>query len=545
MSQAFYRKWRPRTFDQVVGQDHVTQTLHNALESGRIVHAYLFSGPRGTGKTSTARILAKAVNCLSDSDDKPCNVCRMCQAIEEARAIDLIEIDAASHTGVDDIRALRDKINFAPSEARYKFYIIDEVHMLSTSAFNALLKTLEEPPAHAILVLATTEPHKIPATVLSRCQRFDFRPIPLEEMVARLEEIARQEGLKVDEGSLDLIARQSTGSMRDAESLLDQLASYGGQEITLERVQMMLGTVSSRGIVDLVDHLATCDIAAGLGQIGQAVADGADPRQLNEELLEYLRGLLLIKTTTEGPSYATEEQRQEMARQAASFTLDRLVTTIKVFSRAAQDFKAAARPQLALELAFVEATLPEGEQGGTAPPTRSSASHESPQQTGEGTTPAPSRVDGSPHSPRAEANAQPKPSAQVKESSVSYGGEAKRAPLERLQDRWMQILAAVKANSMHLEAVIRDCPATAVEGEVVTLRARSPFHKERLEEDRARQLLEEEISKLMGQPYRIRCILASDAEQQGPPQADDLRVITEDPLVKAALELGGKLGDIK
>ncbi|MGB3905455.1 MAG: DNA polymerase III subunit gamma/tau, partial [Anaerolineae bacterium] len=199
MSQAFYRKWRPRTFAEVVGQDHVTRTLRNALKHSRIVHAYLFSGPRGTGKTTTARILAKAVNCLGEGIDRPCNECLMCEAIDEGRAIDLIEIDAASHTGVDDIRDRQEKINFLPSVARYKFYIIDEVHMLSGSAFNALLKTLEEPPSHAIMVLATTEPHKIPATVLSRCQRFGFRPIPLEDMMARLRNIAAHEGLEVEE----------------------------------------------------------------------------------------------------------------------------------------------------------------------------------------------------------------------------------------------------------------------------------------------------------------------------------------------------------
>jgi DNA polymerase-3 subunit gamma/tau len=520
------------------------QTLDNALKSGRIVHAYLFSGPRGTGKTSTARILAKAVNCLRESDDKPCNACRMCQAIDEGRAIDLIEIDAASHTGVDDIRALRDKINFAPGEARYKFYIIDEVHMLSPSAFNALLKTLEEPPAHAILVLATTEPHKIPATVLSRCQRFDFRPIPLEDMMARLRGIAAQEGLKADEGSLDLIARQSTGSMRDAESLLDQLASYGGQEITLEQVQTMLGTVSSQGIRNLVDHLATRDVAAGLGQIGQAVGDGADPRQLNKDLLEYLRGLLLMKTTNDSPSYTTEEQRNEMARQAESFTLDRLVATMKLFSQAAQDVRAASRPQLPIELAFVEATLSPEQENGAASRPGHSASEERPQKPAEWKTTLPPQVEHSPSRIRPQADSQPKPS-RVKESPASPGGKGKATPLERLQNNWTQILTAIKANTMHLEAVIKDCPAATVEGDVVTLRARSPFHKERLDEDRARQLVEEEISKIMGQPYRVKCILASDSEQQEPQRPDELQSLAEDPVVKAGLELGGKIGDIQ
>jgi DNA polymerase-3 subunit gamma/tau len=544
VSQAFYRKWRPRTFDEVVGQNHVTQTLHNGVKSGRIVHAYLFSGPRGTGKTSTARILAKAVNCLSESDDKPCNVCQMCQAIDEGRLIDLIEIDAASNRGIDDIRNLRERIAFAPSEARYKFYIIDEVHMLTDPAFNALLKTLEEPPGHAILVLATTEPQEIPATVLSRCQRFDFRPIPLEAMIARLRAIAAQEGLGADEAALDLIARQATGSMRDAESLLDQLASYGGQEITLQRVQTMLGTVSHQGIANLVDHLATRDVAAGLDQIGQAVVDGADPRQLNKELLEYLRGLLLMKTTNAGPQYTTEEQRNQMARQAESFTLDSLVAIIKLFSQAAQDFRAAARPQLPLELAFVEATLSPELEREAAPTPQYSAPDKRPHEPTEERTTAAPPVEHSPSTTRPQADSQPKPS-KVKESTAPPGEKGNVAPLERLQNSWTQILTAIKAKSMHLEAVIKDCPAAAVEDDVVTLRARSRFHKERLDEDRARQSVEEEISKIMGQPYRIKCILTSDMEQQQPQRPDDIESLAEDPVVRAGLDLGGKIGRIQ
>lgn len=543
MSHAFYRKWRPRTFAEVVGQDHVTQTLRNALKHSRIVHAYLFSGPRGTGKTTTARILAKAVNCLGDRVDRPCNECLMCEAVDEGRAIDLIEIDAASHTGVDDIRDLREKINFAPSVARYKFYIIDEVHMLSGSAFNALLKTLEEPPSHAIMVLATTEPHKIPATVLSRCQRFDFRPIPLEDMMARLRNIAVHEGLEVQEGALDLVARQSTGSMRDAESLLDQLSSYGGGEITLAQVQTMLGTVSSQAVKDLVDHLASCDVAAGLGQIGRAIADGADPRQLSKELVEYLRGLLLMKTTTLGPSYLTEEQRTEMARQAKSFTLDRLVSTIKLFNQATTDVRDASRPQLPLELAFVEATLsPELDM--ESPATSHSAPGKKPPKRMEGEKTISGQVERSPSRVSAEADAEPAP-ASVKEHAGAVSAEGTTAPLKRLQDNWTEILAAIKTSNRHVEAVIRDCPPASVEGDVVTLRARYPFHKEKLEEDRSRKLVEDDISKIMGQSYRIKCILGPSAGRQDPERADEMKSLAEDPVVKAGLELGGEIGGVQ
>jgi len=228
MSEALYRKWRPQLWDQVVGQDHIVQTLKNAIRSERVGHAYLFSGPRGTGKTTTARLLAKAVNCQSeDLSTRPCNQCANCQALNQGRFMDLIEIDAASNTSVDDVRDLREKIGFSPSTGKFKVYIIDEVHMLSTAAFNALLKTLEEPPAHAIFILATTEVHKIPATVLSRCQRHEFRRIPVNTIVELLKGLAKAEKLKVDDETLFMIARQSTGALRDAISLLDQLTSTG------------------------------------------------------------------------------------------------------------------------------------------------------------------------------------------------------------------------------------------------------------------------------------------------------------------------------
>ncbi|MFQ5436402.1 MAG: DNA polymerase III subunit gamma/tau, partial [Anaerolineae bacterium] len=245
MSQALYRKWRPARFEDVVGQEHVTRTLQNSVAADRVGHAYLFCGPRGTGKTTLARLLAKAVNCLHDDPaERPCNQCRICQAVNDGRFLDLIEIDAASNTGVDDIRDLRDKINFAPSDGRYKVYIIDEVHMLSTAAFNALLKTLEEPPPHAKFVLATTEEHKVPLTIKSRCQQFNFRLLTTAEIRQRLEWLAAQEGLTVEPEALLLVARQGAGSIRDAESLLDQLIIAPGETIMLERAQQVLGTAT-------------------------------------------------------------------------------------------------------------------------------------------------------------------------------------------------------------------------------------------------------------------------------------------------------------
>ena len=545
MSHAFYRKWRPRTFHQVVGQDHVTQTLRNAVRQSRIVHAYLFSGPRGTGKTSTARILAKAVNCLAEIDERPCNNCSMCQAIDEGRALDLIEIDAASHTGVDDIRDLRDKISFAPAEARYKFYIVDEVHMLSTSAFNALLKTLEEPPPHAILVLATTEPYKIPATVISRCQRFDFRRIPLQAMIDRLNQIADEEGLAVEDGALDLIARQSTGSMRDAESLLDQLATFGGSEVTLAQVQIVLGTASSQAIGDLVGQLVAGDVAGGLTAVGQAISEGADARQLSKELLEYLRGLLLLKSTGRAPSELTKEQQKELARQAEGLSLDRLVRMIKIFNQAALDLKNSSQPQLPLELALVEATLDDRADGlpsGAGGPGSSTAVE--PQLAPQRTEPGHQSV------PRGNSEKPPQQQqiketdAPVAEGPQDASGQRTVGNLKELRDAWSEVVATINRQNRNVAAVVRGCPVVALEEDVVLLHAGSPFHKEQLQSDRARRMVEEAVSEILGRPCRLKCVLSSEMPAQGSDK-EDLEQLAEDPMIKAGLSLGGEIGSVQ
>ncbi len=288
-TQALYRRWRSQTFEEVVGQEHVTLTLRNALRDGRMSHAYLLTGPRGTGKTSTARILAKAINCLDDDvQARPCNRCHICTAISEGRLLDLIEIDAASNRGIDEIRDLREKISFRPNEARYKVYIIDEVHMLTKEAFNALLKTLEEPPGHAVFVLATTEPDRVPETVRSRCQRFDFHRIPTREIVEHLSEILKAEGAHADADALVAVARRATGSMRDAVSLLDQLLSYGDTSLTLARVEGVLGLVNAQTVGRLVDTIAEHKTAAGLTLIGQLVAEGVELGELVDQIVAYL-----------------------------------------------------------------------------------------------------------------------------------------------------------------------------------------------------------------------------------------------------------------
>jgi DNA polymerase-3 subunit gamma/tau len=536
--QALYRKWRPQTFDEVVGQEHVIRTLRNALTSDRIHHAYLFAGPRGTGKTTTARLLAKAVNCLAAEGQRPCNECAICRAVNEGRLIDLIEIDAASNTGVDDVRELREKVGFRPNEARYKVYVIDEVHMLSNAAFNALLKTLEEPPPHAIFVLATTEPHKIPVTVVSRCQRFDFHRIPVTQIVDRLVWMMEREHIRADQEALALIARQATGSMRDAESLLDQLASYEESSITVIDVRSALGTGTSEAVMQVTEALAKGDMAQGLGTINAAVDEGADPRQFARQMVEHLRALLLVKLKSDVVlAHVTEDTRPRLETQAIGFSSTTLARAVRLFNQAAAEAKGGWQPQLPLEMAFIEAALPSETENPTSPPAQPS-------------TPSPGRQ--SP--PSRKPNPGPAPSASpasvteaVREPEPAYNslaaGDGSLSP-ETLRGRWPEFLNALRPRNLPLEALMRSCEPVAVEGDIVVLGFAHDFHRSRVEDEQNKHDIEEVLSELIGQRYRVRCVLAQQGGSPSPSQATPSRkaasaterVMTDDPVVRAAVE---------
>lgn len=352
--RALYREWRPQTFGAIIGQEHITRTLMNALAAGRVGHAYLFCGTRGTGKTTTAKVLAKALNCLQPEGVEPCNRCDNCTAITEGFSVDVIEIDAASNRGIDEIRDLREKVQFAPSTGRFRVYIIDEVHMLTNEAFNALLKTLEEPPRHAVLILATTEPHKIPLTILSRCQRFDFKRITPAGIIGRLKEVANGAKLEVDEEALRLIARAAEGGLRDALSLLDQAAAFGSLIITAGDVHNLLGTVRVDGLSRMAGFLAAGDVAAALRLAGQLTAEGKDLRLFAREMAAYLRALLLEKIAP-GSNVQEAWDTAELKSCMSQFSEERLVKSVEIMSAAEQEMKWSTLPGIALELALIKA----------------------------------------------------------------------------------------------------------------------------------------------------------------------------------------------
>lgn len=565
-TQALYRRWRPQTFDDVIGQDHVTQTLRNALATGRVAHAYLFTGPRGTGKTSVARILAKAVNCLAPEDQRPCNECHICRAMSDGSHLDLIEIDAASNTGVDDVRDLRDKISFLPNEVRQKVYVVDEVHMLSNAAFNALLKTLEEPPAHALFVLATTEPHKIPETIRSRCQRFDFRRVSLQSIIGKLERICEAEEVDVEPAALEAIARAATGSLRDSESLLDQLLAFADDTIVLERVQELLGAVSGEAIATLVDHLIDRNTPAGLALINQTVDAGADPRQFTRQLLEYLRGLLLLQSGDRGLVNVTDDTLKRMQAQVERLPAQRLVKIIRSFAEADFNLKIGAQPQLPLELAFVEMTLDAAGPAARETPSRARPA-EAPVETRdqlvrESPEPAVRASAAEAESASSSAAAADQPASEIAEPGAepeaeSGAGKPEPAPaaggavdISAVKANWDELLTAIRPHSRMVEALLKDCEPITVDGDVVTLGFFYPFHRERVEQPENKSLVTAMLGRVLDAEVQLRCVMvdkstaAQEVEKRRP--KDKYQQAAEDPVIQAAVEkFGARIAGIE
>ncbi len=531
-SQVFYRKWRPQTLAEVVGQEHVTQTLLNALASERISHAYLFCGPRGTGKTSTARCLAKAVNCLTNGRGEPCNSCAICQAITEGRALDIIEVDAASNRRIDEIRELRERVNYAPNQARYKVYIIDEVHMLTNEAANALLKTLEEPPPHVIFVLATTEAHKILPTILSRCQRFDFRRISQADVVAKLSRISESEGIGIEPEALRLIARAATGSLRDAENLLQQLNTYYGAEIEFQQVQTILGISGDWRAKELIRHIIDNDISAGVATINSVNSDGLDLRQFNRELVEYLRMLLLIKTGADESVDLTTEDINELKDLAAMASLTQILKAVKRFGQL--ELGLDNYSTLPLELALVDCTLPTAEEKEEPVP------QAEPEPAAKLATPKATPPPEQPATQPEEAIVpEPVPAvaepASTKEPAPADTGSATATPpeagseIERLRLNWRKFIMEAPSGTGRTPAaaLLRSAIPKAIEDDTLVLSFKYPLHKENMEKLDNQKTAEKIISGFLGRPCRVRCVHEPENNH----------------LVKAALRMGAQVID--
>jgi len=537
-SQVFYRKWRPQTLADVVGQEHVTITLLNALGSSHLSHAYLFCGPRGTGKTSTGRILSKAVNCLNNGKGEPCNTCEMCTAVTEDRALDIIEIDAASNRGIDEIRELRERANYAPNQARYKVYIIDEVHMLTREASNALLKTLEEPPPHVIFILATTEAHKVLPTIMSRCQRFDFRRITNADVVEKLSTISNSEGIKIEPSALQLIAKSTTGSLRDAENLLEQLSTCYNSDVGLNHVQSILGITGDWRAKELVKQIINNDVTAGIATINGVSSDGLDLRQFNRELVEYLRALLLIKTGAMETIDFTVEDVTELKEMANGVNLSQILKAIKLFGQL--EFSMNNYSTLPLELALVDCILTvedkatdliEKTEEKSGNIIKATVSKTEPETVAKKIEPVEEKVEPSEEKIAEPENALDKDEGEsqyvpqditVTESAEEMAEEPSSEEsipaalnesddvVQKLRDNWRQVIVGAPAEVKKTTAlaIIRSSGVNPVsfENNTLVLSFKHDWHLEKMEKPENQQAIVKIISTFLGRDCDVKCI---------------------------------------
>jgi len=538
-SEVLYRKWRPQTLEEVVGQEVVTTTLRNAVRAGRVGHAYLFSGPRGTGKTSTGRILAKAVNCLSPVDGEPCNTCEACTSISEGRSLDVIEIDAASNRSIDDIRQLRERVNYAPGSLWRKVYIIDEVHMLTDAASNALLKTLEEPPQHVMFVLATTEFHKVLPTIVSRCQCFNFRRLSLDAMVAKMRLVCEREEIEVGDEALETIARAGDGSLRDAENIVQRVLASHGRRLSSEEVKAVLGVADEAYVFRLAGRMVARDLAGGLRVLHEASDSGVDMRQFGRQAVATLRNLLLVKSGCEDIVDVGREGREELREIAAGVDIDSLVLATRLFSEATT--RDASRQLLALELAFVDCVVRPSES-----PSAVSGSPEKGRRgrkaTAGGSAPAPGQ-------PAALSSPEPDSPESRLPGTEAPGQAAAPAPgqpepfaegeLGQIRARWKDYVDSLRGlgSTGNLDAFLRSaCEPVTVENDVLVLRFSHKFHMDKVEDGKYRHLIEERLEAFFGHPYKVKCVLQpqdEDRSSRGSSQGGGL--------VEAAIRMGARV----
>ena len=500
--QALYNRYRPQRFGQLVGQPHVVRILQNALAHNRLSHAYLFSGERGTGKTTVARLLGKAVNCREGVQPEPCAACDHCRDIAAGTFVDLVEMDAASHSSVDDVRLLREQTQFAPAGGRYKVYIIDEIHQLSASAKDALLKTLEEPPARTLFVLATTEPHRVPLTIRSRCQHLTFRRIGIVELIDQLRSVAEAEGRSVDELALAALARSAGGSLRDAISLLDQALAFAEDSVTLDDVNGMLGLTGRAAVVALVEAIAVGDAAAGLSAIERAMADGNSPGTLRAQVVDLLRDVLLVSAGAADAGHVREDP--EIAALASRTGIGQVVQALEVFAEPDPPSREAGDPILDLELAFARAILRvHGDAVSTVrPPSAAAAS-------------AP------PAKPIAPADAAPVPRS------------SDELTIEAIKARSSEWIDVVREASRMLAPYAEQGEVLALAGDVVTMGYRSQLLFEHMEQPQAQQLMAQALSRTFGTALRVRNQLRRQASptRRAAPGAST----SNDPVVRVAI----------
>ena len=508
--QALYRAWRPTTFTEICDQDAVVKTLRRQVETGHIVHAYLFCGSRGTGKTTAAKVLARAINCLSPVNGDPCGTCEVCQAILRENCMDVLEIDAASNNSVDEIRELRDKIKYPPMMTRHKVYIIDEVHMLSSGAFNALLKTLEEPPNHAVFILATTEPQKLPATILSRCQRFDFHRISVEAIVARLRVVLKGIGREAEEAALTEIARAAEGALRDALSILDVCLAFTEGTVSAELTRNVLGTTGRDFMFEFTDALIGWDAAAALRKIDEAMRRGGDPRVFSLDAASHLRAVMLAEIAGEDLAKLLEitpEDAERFREQASRASREQLMRAMELFMRVESEMKWVTQPQTILELATVRACHPEQEPDATLAERLECIERKL--ESGAFVTAAPAAE---------AAAAEPAKSSQTASPKPAQSGQA-AAPAEAPPQAYFDAIEKLGAENPSLPSMLGKLRFAGVQDGTVTLRyGRDAVIVYRYLESRI-ALIEEMLSKTFGTPMHVRLQSEEDAAAAAPSAA--------------------------
>ena len=503
-------KWRPKNFDEIIGQDAIVATLKNAIQKNRLAHAYLFSGPRGVGKTSTARILAKALNCKAGPTVSPCSVCPACTDIAGGRSLDVIEIDGASNTGVENIRDLRESVKFAPVSGKFKIYIVDEVHMLSDSAFNALLKTLEEPPPYVKFIFATTLPHKVIPTILSRCQRFDFRRISVMETIAQLERIVRQEKIEIDKEVLFAIAKSSDGSLRDAESILDQLISFTKDEVSLEDIISMLGLVEQDALFGIADKIINKDARGALELFNNIIDSGKDIGNFLANLIEHFRNLMIAKITNADSKLIDlpEEVCDKLLQQANAFSLEEIFSVFNTLVNTKEMTKRLESLRIPVEVSLVK--LAHDKKGANLNPIP-------PKQHN---NPGPVSLEKKP------------PPAEIKKEDSLPGPQAQiqLASLDNVKSAWRNIIDNLSKIKMSAATYLDEGIPTKIENNVLTVSFPMNYslHKESLERKENKAIIEKILSELLNTNIRVNFTLSKEVAQKNGREAS--------PFIKSALD---------